>query len=131
MVLVLANLVLTVLIKYKLPYGHPDGWTYPVEKEIVSKILNGSCPKNFNVASTLTTNTRSYDLRYLLTIAGCPPMGMEEYPKAEKLFLVSSPGRPPETEKVWEVESFRPFKVVDKKTINERVVFYELVKPTI
>lgn len=127
-VLILINVALIVLIKNKLPFGHPVGWTYLVEKEIVKKILKEGCPKNFNVASTLTTNTISYDLRYLLTVAGCPPMKVEGYPNAERLFLVSSPERPPETERVWEVESFRPFKVERKEKIYEGIVFYELVK---
>lgn len=130
-ILVLINIASLVLIKYKIPLGHPEGWTYTVSTELVERILENGCPKDFNIASTLTGDTRSYDLRYLLAIKGCPPMGMEEYPKSKILYLAAPIDRPVETEKVWEVESFRPFKITDKQIINNRVVFYKLAKEVI
>ncbi len=114
------------LINDPIPLGHPIGWNYLVEKEIVNKILSNGCPKNFNVASTISGDTRSYDLRFLLTAKGCQPMGVEEYPRAEKLFLIAPVNRPAETETVWEVSSLDKFKVNKQEKIAENIVFWEL-----
>lgn len=125
---ILINLVSLWVVRYDLPLGHPKGWTYAEEKAVVKKILENGCPKNYNVASTLSGDTRSADLRYLLTKSSCLPMGVEDFPKAERLFLVAPPERRLEEERVWEVDSFRPFKILREEKINERVVFYELSK---
>lgn len=114
------------LINDPIPLGHPIGWNYLVEKEIVNKILSNGCPKNFNIASTISGDTRSYDLRFLLTAKGCQPMGVEEYPRAEKLFLIAPVNRPAETETVWEVSSLDKFKVNKQEKIAENIVFWEL-----
>ncbi|MDD4027278.1 MAG: glycosyltransferase family 39 protein [Candidatus Shapirobacteria bacterium] len=116
------------LIHNPIPYGHPDGWNYPIQKEIIKKILNDGCPKNFNVASTISSDTRFYDLRFLLVAKGCKPMGVEEYPNAEKLFLITPNDRPPETEKVWEVTSLGKFKIDRRIDISPIIIFYELEK---
>lgn len=110
------------------PLIHPTDWNYPTQKIVVEKILKNGCPDKFNVASTLSGDTRSYDLRFLLTIKGCEPMGVEDYPNAEKLFLIAPIDRPPETETVWEVSSFREFKVNRQEKLTEKIVFWELIK---
>lgn len=55
-------------------------------------------------------------------------MGVEEYPSAEKLFLVAPTNRPPETETVWEVSSMGKFKVNRQEKIEENIIFWELEK---
>jgi hypothetical protein len=133
---VLVSLFIVLLLSYlqirlindPIPLGMPIGWNYPLQKQIVNKILENGCPKDFNVASTVSGDTRSYDLRFLLTTRGCPPMGVEEYPKAEKLFLVAPMDRPPEKETVWEVSSLGKFKINEKNVYNQNVVYYELEK---
>lgn len=112
----------------QIPYGHPKGWNYLIQKEIVKKILENGCPKDFNVASTISSDTRFHDLRFLLIANGCKPMGVEEYPKAEKLFLVAPIDRPPETETVWEVSSLDKFKINQKINISPIIILYELEK---
>lgn len=116
------------VIKDYIPLGHPHGWTYKMAEEVVDKILVNNCPVNFNVASTTSGDTRAYDLRFLLTAKGCKPMGVEEYPKAEKLFLVAPIDRPPETETVWEVSSLEKFKIEREEKLSEMIRFYELEK---
>ncbi|HPT66100.1 MAG TPA: glycosyltransferase family 39 protein [Candidatus Woesebacteria bacterium] len=128
-VLLLSGLVLYsfyIKINQKEALGMPNGWNYVWQQKVVDKILEKGCPKNFNIASTISGDTRSYDLRFLMTAKSCRPMNVEEYPKAEKLFLVAPIDRPPETEKVWEVSSLRKFKINQKTEINSNVFFYEL-----
>ncbi len=117
-----------VKISQNKAFGMPDGWNYPLQKQVVKKILENGCPKDFNVASTISGDTRAYDLRFLLKIKNCEPMGVEEYPKAEKLFLVASINRPPEKEKVWEVSSFGEFKINRQENVTPNIIFYELEK---
>ncbi|HBP51251.1 MAG: hypothetical protein US68_C0002G0025 [Candidatus Shapirobacteria bacterium GW2011_GWE1_38_10] len=110
------------------PLIHPVGWTYPIKKTVVNKILINGCPKNFNVASTVSGDARAYDLRFLLVSKGCLPMEVDEYPKAEILFLVAPVNRPPESEKVWEVLSLGKFKTIRQENLGSGIVFYELEK---
>ena len=122
------SLIQMRLINYPLPYKSPKGWNYLKQKETVDRILENGCPKNFEVASTMTGDTRAYDLRFLLKIKGCPPMGVEDYPKAEKLFLIAPVNRLPETETVWEVSSLGKFKINQKIDLGLDIIFYELEK---
>ncbi len=127
MIVFIGNSFLKVIRQNKA-FGMPDNWNYILQKETVEKILENGCPGNFNVAETIGGDTRSHDLRFLLTIKGCEPMGVEEYPMAEKLFLVAPIERPVETETVWEVESLGKFKINRKEKLNEKIWFYELEK---
>lgn len=116
------------LIRDIMPYGHPIGWNYVIEKEVVKKILNNSCPSDFNIASTVSGDTRSYDLRFLLTRMGCKPMDVDKYPEAKTLFLVAPKNRRPEKETVWEVSSMKKFKIKREESLSETINFYELEK---
>jgi len=122
------SLAQVYLIKDPMPYGHPKGWNFVVEKETIKKILVGGCLKNFNVASTVSGDTRSYDLRFLLIQNGCKPMNVDKYPEAEKLFLVAPKNRPPKEETVWEVSSLKNFKINREESLSSEIVFYELEK---
>jgi hypothetical protein len=55
-------------------------------------------------------------------------MEVENYPNAEKLFLVAPIERSPETEKVWEVSSLGKFKVNRQENLTEKIIFWELIK---
>ena len=130
-VLLLSGLVLYsfyIKINQKEALGMPNGWNYVWQQKVVDKILEKGCPKNFNIASTISGDTRSYDLRFLMTAKSCRPMNVEEYPKAEKLFLVAPDNRPPEKETVWEVSSLGKFKINQKIEITPKIIFYEIEK---
>lgn len=116
------------VIKQKGAFGMPENWNYQLQQKTIEKIMGNGCLNNFNVASTVSGDTRGYDLRFLLTKNGCAPMGVEEYPKAETLFLVAPIDRPPETEKVWEVSSFGKFEIKREENLGEKIKFYELKK---
>lgn len=103
-------------------------WRYPDQIKVLNIILSGSCPKNYNIASTISGDTRTYDLRSLLTVKGCPPLSVEQYPQASTIFLLAYPDRPPETETVWEISSYQPFKVKSKIAVNNNLFLYQLTK---
>jgi len=117
-----------IKINRKEYFEMPSGWNYLLQKKVVNKIMENGCPNNFNVASTISGDTRSYDLRFLLIARNCKPMGVEEYPRAEKLFLIAPINRPPETETVWEVSSLGKFRINRQEKLTEKIVFYELEK---
>jgi len=127
-VLIFGFLIQNKLFANYAPLDSISGWNYNEQQQVVNLIVKDGCPKNFNVAATVQGDTRAYDLRYLLNLKGCEPMGVEEYPKAEKLFLVAPKDRLPETETVWEVTSLGKFKIDQKINLNSSVVFYELEK---
>ncbi len=106
---------------------HPPGWTVNRQKEIADIIVSEK-ERNFEVAQTISSDTRSMELRWWLRQKGVLPMSVEDYPKASVLYLVSTKDRPPETEGVWEVSSIRPFKVVYEKDFGDGIVFYKLKK---
>ena len=125
-VLIFGFLIQNKLFANYAPLDNILGWNYPEQQKVIDLIVKDGCPKNFNVAATIQGDTRAYDLRYLLNLKKCEPMGVEEYPKAEKLFLVAPTNRLPETETVWEVTSLGKFKINQKIELNSKVIFYEL-----
>lgn len=104
------------------------GWRYPDQLKTLNLIFSQGCPKNFNLATTISGDTRSYDLRALLNTRGCLPNSVDNYPQSSTIFLIAPPTRPPESETVWEISSFKPFKVTEKIIINNNVIFYRLDK---
>lgn len=103
------------------------GWNYP-EQTKISQEISSFCPQNYNIAATIQGDTRFYDLRYLLAVKKCPPNPVDIYPQSKTLFLIAPPKRTPETETVWEVNSFKPFKITQQQQINDYVIFYRLEK---
>ena len=124
----LFNLYYQFNLQEKIPVGMPSGWDYPLQKKVVKMITQDACPIDYNVATTISGDTRANDLRFLLTIANCPPSGVDTYPKNQSLFLIAPTNRPPESESVWEVSSFRPFTVSQTVKLNESISFYRLDK---
>ena len=105
-----------------------EGWNYKEQQKVADLIVKNGCPNNYQIATTIQGDTRAYDLRYLLNLKNCQPMGVEEYLRAEKLFLVAPIDRPPETETVWEVDSLGKFKINRQEKLTEKIVFWELEK---
>jgi len=122
------NIFYKIKLQERIPIGMPNGWTYPVEKQVVKMITQNGCPTNFNIATTISGDTQAHDLRYLLTINKCIPDTVDNYPKNKTLFLIAPSNRPPETDTVWEVSSFKPFKITEIIKINDNVYFYRLDK---
>lgn len=120
-------LLLFLLLKPEAELDAVAGWQYP-QMQLVKNMILKNCPSNYNIASTLTGDTRNYNLRFLLASAGCSPLPVESYPNASTIFLVAPPSRPPDTETVWEISSFKPFTVKSMVKLNNQVILYRLDK---
>jgi len=128
-ILIIIFLVLTIIFIPPVDeLSSIPGWRHPNQLRVLNLILSSGCPQNYNVASTISGDTQSHDIRSLLTKNSCPPLSIDIYPEAKTIFLIAPPSRPPETETVWEISSFKPFKVTNKVIINDNVIFYRLDK---
>lgn len=110
--------------------GMPEGWNITKQKLVAKMICEearrGGWDGRFEVAITISGDTRAGDLRWWLSREGCMPMAVEDYPKAERLYLVAYKWRRPETDNVWEVASLRPFKIAQEQSLGDKLVFYRL-----
>jgi len=85
--------------------------------------------EKFNVATTISGDTRSMPIRFLLSSYGKQPLGVENYPEAEAIYLISN-----DDEKhvalytVWEVSSYAPFTIANLEKIQGNVNLYKLTK---
>jgi hypothetical protein len=126
------TIIFNIFYKFKLqeriPVGMPDGWTYPVQKQVLKLITQNGCPSDFNIATTISGDTQAHDLRYLLTVDHCTPDSVDNYPHDSVIFLIAPPSRPPETETVWEISSFKPFTVKSMVKLNDQIILYRLEK---
>ena len=122
------SLIQIKLFSAYVPLDIIDGWNYSEQNLVADLIIKNGCPENFEVAATVQGDTRAYDLRFLLNLRKCEPMEVENYPKAEKLFLIAPVNRPPEMETVWEVISFGKFKINQKIDLGSDIIFYHLEK---
>jgi hypothetical protein len=102
-------------------------YKYPIQLKI-SQEISKNCPQKYNFAATNQGDTRAYDMRYLLTINHCPPDTVDNYPKDQTIFLIAPPSRPPLNETVWEISSFKPFKITSIQRLNDGIILYRLDK---
>ena len=115
-------------------YTMPGGWNMlGVQKvaKIVSNDVSENEKNSYEIAAILDGDTRAYPYRYFLEVMGKKPIGVEDYPEAEILyvvgkgdtnFILSYP--------VWEISSFLPAKVVRVWDIQGNVKLFKLVKKT-
>ena len=68
-------------------------------------------------------------IRYLVTIAGKPPLGVTEYPSAKTLFIYSKvPIEQILKGHLWEIDSVKPVKVVKKWPLQNDIYLYMVEK---
>lgn len=106
-------------------FGMPEDWNHLDQMETV-QIIKLENPKEYNIASLLSGDTRAYALRYLLTIEKKEPLGVEEYPQTKTLFVVSK--KDPLEHNVWEVNSMKPAEISQAWNINSNVKLFKIVK---
>jgi len=123
-------IALTLSINWQQEWGTgmPDGWTLAKERKVAKLICEDIGNQAFEIAETINGDTRAHDLRFFLTFYGCPPLGVEDYPSADILYLVTTKKRQPKKETVWEVKSLRPFKISFKKDLKDNLFLYKLVR---
>lgn len=106
-------------------FGAIAGWDYPTQQKTADFISN-NCTKSFNIAATMQGDTRFYDLRFLLAQRGCKVDAVNDYSSSKHLILVSPYTRSLDDEKVWEVDSLRPFVINSKVELNGFLDLYSL-----
>lgn len=134
---IIYGLLITVYLLFNLSqvkltaqngYNMPKGWTIEEVKK-VSQIINNSGDKNYNIAALLDGDTRAYPYRYLLGILGSSPMGVEEYPQSNILYVLIRGNEDQVLNyPVWEVYSFLPGKIVNKWSIKDDINLFKLEK---
>lgn len=107
-----------------------DSWNLTGQKIAAKKIANElSGGEKFNIATTINGDTRSMPMRYLLYSYGKQPLGVENYPESEAIYLISN-----DDEKhvalytVWEVSSYAPFHIENMGKVQGNVNLYKLTK---
>jgi hypothetical protein len=107
-------------------YTMPENWSL-VEVEKASEIISGDAKSDFNVAAILDGDTRAYPYRYIIETTGKRPMGVEEYPKAETLYVIGK-GEAKDilSYPVWEISSFLPAKVTRVWPIKNSISVFKL-----
>lgn len=135
----LVNLICTIFICLNLVitlsqlnnnhgYFMPDGWSLR-KIEQTSNIItrNSKSHPNFNVASLLDGDTRAYPIRYMLSLTNQPIQDYTSYPQNDYLYVVSKNDVNQITDiKVWEIDSLRPFKIVQKWDMEDKITLYLL-----
>ena len=109
-------------------YNMPNGWTLRKIKDIGKIIAKDSkTHPNFNVASLLDGNTRTYPVRYTTLLYGRQPESVESYPSNKFLYVVSrSDKNNLYTRDTWEIASLRPFKIGKQWNLKDEVFLYRL-----
>lgn len=106
---------------------HFPGWSIDTQKRVANIIIKDN-EKDFEVAETISSDTRAMDIRWWLREANVPVMDVVSYKTSPVLYLVTTGDRPPETETVWEVSSLRPFNIEFKNDIGGGLYLYKLVR---
>jgi 4-amino-4-deoxy-L-arabinose transferase-like glycosyltransferase len=109
-------------------YTMPEGWDYRGVKK-AGEIIASDAEENFNVASIIDGDTRAYPFRYIIEAKGKRPLGVENYPEAETLYIISRL----EKEAVlaypaWEIQSFLPARVAGIWPLQNNYQLLKLVK---
>lgn len=92
----------------KSAFMSPNGWNYLKLQKAVNIVLQES-KTEYNIVDLLSGDSRAMAMRYLLTIAGDPPLNVEQYPSAKTLFIYSRI-TPQEilAGSMWEIDSLKP-----------------------
>lgn len=109
-------------------YNMPKGWNmYKIKTSasIISKDVNSN---QFEVASLLDGDTRTYPVRYMLSVDGKPPMEVTDYPKAKLLYVLARGDKRILFPDVWEISSLGPAKVIKSWNLGDGIDLYKLGK---
>ncbi len=110
------------------PAGMVPGWNYAGLTKAASLIAADQPPAKYEIASIIDGETRSTNMRYLLTwLHHIPPMGVLDYPQAEVLYLLARPEQDPTNYNVWEINTIKPVKIINSWPIQNNIYLYKIV----
>lgn len=119
---VLINLAM-LLPKPSHGYDMAQNWNYEALEKTADIILADS-PTNFNIVDQRTGDNRAMAVRYLLTTRNVKPLGIEEYPQAQTLYIYThEPIEKILKNPIWEISSANGSKVTKLGTINQTTVY--------
>jgi len=109
-------------------WGMPSGWNMKATKQS-AKIIAEDVSGRFNIANLLDGDTRAYAYRYLISLSGEKPLGVEEYPQSEALYVIAR-GNEDEilSYPVWEIYSLGSARIEKVWPIKDDVKIFKLVK---
>lgn len=109
LVLLFSIIVINLLsprVSFFSPTGMYEDLNYPKLDE-AAKLIAADNPKNFNVVMTFDFDSRAHPLRYLLKYRyGHLAQGVEEYPRSESLYVLTTRDYPVLNTSLWEISSF-------------------------
>ncbi|MBM3205367.1 glycosyltransferase family 39 protein [Candidatus Shapirobacteria bacterium] len=125
-------LVISQLSQFKFTtqsgLGMPWGWNMKLTKES-AKIIAEDASGRFNVANLLDGDIRAYAYRYLISLSGKEPLGVEQYPQAEILYVITQGDEQGVLQyPVWEIYSLGPIKVEKSWIIKDDFKIFKMVK---
>jgi len=121
-----------------LDLASKQGYTMPQGLNLIgirkaSQIIarDADSGKKFNIASTLDGDTRSMPYRYLVDVYGKKTEAVENYEKIDSLYLISRDANGKILQyTVWEVSTFKPFKIAKSWHIQNGIRLLKLIKDT-
>ena len=101
------------LVDFSKPVGMPEGLFYKDILAASDMIAEDATYGSFNVSSLLDFDTRGYVLRYPLEfLYDRHPLGVEDYPVSDKLYVLAETNYNFDESGAWEVRIFDPFTVI-------------------
>lgn len=128
LLLIITNTIITVSqLNDNHGYFMPAGWSLK-KIEQVADIINLDAEKhqNFNVASLLDGDTRTYPLRYSIEIRNKFPGPVTDYSSNDYLYVVARTQEEIIKSTVWEIYSTKPFQIKEKWKLQDGIVLYRL-----
>lgn len=127
--IVLVNSILTIpYLKANHGFTMPEGWSLKKINQVANFIESDSkTHKNFNVASLIDGDTRTYPLRYVLLTKNLKFGEVNEYPQNNSLYLVAkNEDQNIINSSVWEIFAFKPIKIALKKDFGDGIYLYRI-----
>lgn len=110
------------------PIEMASGWNYSGLKKAAAIIATDNPPAKYEIASIIDGETRSTNMRYLLTyLYRQPPMGVADYPQAEVLYVIARQDQDPVNYKVWEINTIKPVEVSATWPLQNDIYLYKLI----
>lgn len=124
------NLLITISqLNNNHGYFMPDGWSLnKIEQTADIIATSAKTHPNFNVASLLDGDTRTYPIRYMLSLTNEIPGDYTTYPQNNYLYVVARNVSQIDNSTVWEIQSLRPFKIEEEWQMGDGIILYLLAK---
>ncbi len=117
------------MVNFKSSTGMPPGITLASLEDASIIIAKDNPPAKFNVATLWDFDTRAHPLRYLLEYNHqLKPQPVEVYKDIDALYVFAPESNDIENPKVWELQVFLPYQVIDLNIDNPGYKLYKLIK---